>query len=83
MVAVALFGSFWGIFGMFLSPPIFSILYMLLRDATNHRLEKKGQPVDTEHYKDLFATTAAPRKRKLKHLFFLGDREHEDEEHKH
>ena len=83
MVAVALFGGFWGVFGMFLSPPLFSIIYMLLRDGTNHRLAKKGQPVDTEHYKDLFATTAAPRKRSLKHLFFLGEREHEDEESKH
>lgn len=82
MVAVALFGGFFGVFGMFLSPPLFSILYMLLRDGTNHRLEKKGQPINTEHYTDLFATTAAPRKRKLKHLFFLGEREHEEEETK-
>ena len=80
MVAVALFGGFFGVFGMFLSPPLFSILYMLLRDWTAHRLEKKGQPVDTEHYTDLFATTAAPRKRKLKHLFFLGERDHEHED---
>ena len=85
MVAVALFGGFFGVFGMFLSPPLFSILYMLLRDWTTHRLEKKGQPVDTEHYTDLFATTAAPRKRKLKHLFFFGERdhEHEDEDQNH
>ena len=82
MVAVALFGGFFGVFGMFLSPPLFSIIYMLLRDGTNHRLEKKGQPTVTEHYTNLFATTASPRKRKFKHLFFLGDREHEDDENK-
>ena len=80
MVAVALFGGFYGIVGMFLSAPIFSILYMIVKDATNHRLEKKGHPTVTEHYTDLFATTAAPRKRKLKHLFFLGDKEHEEED---
>ena len=81
MVAVALFGGFFGVVGMFLSPPLFSVLYMLLRDGTNHRLAKKGQPTETEHYADLFATTAPPRKRKFKHLFFLGDREHEDDDH--
>ena len=83
MIAVALFGGFWGVFGMFLSPPLFSIIYMLLRDWTAHRLAKKGQPVDTEHYADLFATTASPRKRRLKHLFFLGERDHEENEQKH
>ena len=76
---VALFGGFYGVIGMFLSPPLFSVIYMLVKDATNHRLEKKGHPTDTEHYSDLFATTAAPRKRKLKHFFFLGDKEHEEE----
>ena len=80
MVAVALFGGFFGIVGMFLSPPLFSVIYMLVKDATNHRLEKKGQPTETDHYTDLFATTAAPRKRRLKHIFFLGDREHEEDE---
>lgn len=80
MVAVALFGGFFGIIGMFLSPPLFSVIYMLIKDATNHRLEKKGQPTVTDHYTDLFATTAAPRKRRLKHLFFLGDRDHEEED---
>lgn len=80
MIAVALFGGFFGVVGMFLSPPLFSILYMLLRDGTNHRLTKKGQPTDTEHYTDLFAATAPPRKRKFKHLFFLGEREHEEDD---
>ncbi len=81
MVAVALFGGFFGVVGMFLSPPLFSIIYMLLRDGTNHRLAKKRQPTDTEHYTDLFAATAPPRKRKFKHHFFLGDRDHEDDDH--
>ncbi|MBE6655594.1 MAG: AI-2E family transporter [Ruminococcaceae bacterium] len=81
MIAVALFGGSFGIIGMFLSPPLFSIIYMLLRDGTNHRLEKKGQPTATDYYTDLFATTAPPRKRKLKYLFFLGERDHEENDH--
>lgn len=82
MVAVALFGSFFGVIGMFLSPPLFSIIYMLLRDATNRRLTSKGQPTDTEHYSDLFATTAPPRKRSLSHLFSISERESSEDENK-
>ena len=82
MVAVALFGGFYGALGMFLSPPLFSIIYMLIKDATNHRLAKKGQPTDTEHYSDLFATTAHPRKRRLSHLFSISDRDHGDDHSK-
>ena len=72
MIAVALFGGLFGVIGMFLSVPIFSIVYMLLRDATNHRLAKKDMTQDTEYYSDLFATTAPPRKRAFKHHFFFG-----------
>ena len=81
MVAVALFGGFFGVMGMFLSPPLFSIIYMLVRDATNHRLEKKGQSTDTEAYADRFAATAQPRKRKFKYHFFLGDEHEEGADH--
>lgn len=77
MVAVALFGGFFGVVGMFLSPPLFSIIYMLLRDITNHRLEKKGYPTETDYYTDRFAATAPPRRRNYKHHFFLGDKDHD------
>lgn len=66
MVAVALFGGFFGILGMFLSPPLFAILYTLVRDFTNHRLAKKGYPVETDLYVDKFASTAPPRRHHLK-----------------
>lgn len=82
MVAVALFGGFFGVIGMFLSPPLFSIIYMLIKDATNHRLATLEQPTDTEHYSDLFATTAQPRKRRLSHLFSISDRDHNDDQSK-
>lgn len=83
MVAVALFGGFFGVVGMFLSPPLFSIIYMIIRDATNHRLEKKGQATDTEGYSDRFAATAPPRKRKFKYHFFFGETEHEETDASH
>ncbi len=65
MISVALFGAFFGIWGMFLSAPIFSIIYALIRDAINNRLAKKGEPTATDHYTDLFASTAPPRRRHL------------------
>ena len=78
---IALLG-FFGVIGMFLSPPLFSIIYMLIKDATNHRLATLEQPTDTEHYSDLFATTAQPRKRRLSHLFSISDRDHNDDQSK-
>lgn len=66
MVAVALFGGFFGIVGMFLSPPLFAILYTLIRDFTDHRLAKKGYPIETDLYVDKFASTAPPRRHHLK-----------------
>lgn len=63
MLAVALFGAFFGIWGMILSAPIFSIFYALIRDAVNAKLAKQGDKTDTEHYTDMFASTAAPRRR--------------------
>ena len=79
MIAVAFFGGMYGVLGMFLSVPIFSVLYMLVRDAINHLLLKKGFVTDTEFYSDLFASTAPPRRRRFKYHFFFGEREpHED-----
>jgi predicted PurR-regulated permease PerM len=63
MLAVALFGALFGVWGMFLSAPIFSILYALIRDAVNAKLKKQGDSTSTDHYTDMFASTAAPRRR--------------------
>lgn len=80
MVAVALFGGMFGMVGMFLSPPLFSIIYMLLRDFSNHRLKQKGLPIETDYYTDRFASTAPPRKRRFKHHFHIGVSEHEEQD---
>ncbi len=78
MVAVALFGGMFGMVGMFLSPPLFSIIYMLLRDFSNHRLKLKGLPIETDYYTDRFASTAPPRKRRFKHHFHIGETDAEE-----
>ncbi len=66
MIAVALFGGLFGIWGMFLSAPLFSIVYVIIRDFADARLKKKGRSVVTGEYEDLFASTAPPRKRSLR-----------------
>lgn len=63
MISVALFGAFFGIWGMFLSAPIFSVIYALIRDGINGRLTKKGERTNTDHYTDMFASTVPPRRR--------------------
>jgi predicted PurR-regulated permease PerM len=63
MLAVALFGSLFGIWGMFLSAPVFSILYALIRDAVNAKLQRQGDSVCTSNYTDMFASTVTPRRR--------------------
>ncbi len=66
MVSVALFGGLFGILGMFLSAPIFSVLYMLIRDFADTRLKRKGRTTVTAEYEELFASQAAPRRRTLR-----------------
>ena len=69
MVSVALFGGLFGMLGMFLSAPIFSVIYMLTRDFINARLKKKGRSTNTAEYEDLFASQAAPRRRTLRGMW--------------
>ncbi|MBP3378660.1 MAG: AI-2E family transporter [Clostridia bacterium] len=44
--AVIVGGSLWGIFGMVLFIPFFSVLYTIIRGAVYHRLDQKGIPED-------------------------------------
>ncbi len=69
MIAVALFGGLFGIWGMFLSAPIFSVIYVIIRDFADDRLKKKGKTILTAEYEDMFASTAPPRRRSLRALW--------------
>ena len=44
--AVIVGGSLWGVFGMVLFIPFFSVIYTILRGAVYHRLDKRGIPED-------------------------------------
>ena len=48
--AVIVGGSLWGVFGMVLFIPLFSVLYTLLKGAVHHRLEKKGIVIEDIPY---------------------------------
>jgi predicted PurR-regulated permease PerM len=66
MVSVVVLGGMFGIWGMFLSAPIFSITHMLVRDFANARLAKKGRPIPTDEYAEMFASQAPPRRHSLR-----------------
>ena len=66
MIAVALFGGLFGIWGMFLSAPLFSVMYVIIRDFADERLKKKGKTTATREYEEAFASTAPPRRRSLR-----------------
>ena len=41
MFAIILGGSLFGVLGMFLGVPLFSVIYVLVRDHVNNRLRSK------------------------------------------
>lgn len=47
---VLLFGGLFGILGMIIGVPLISVSYMILREAINNGLQKKGYSTQTEDY---------------------------------
>lgn len=50
LVAILLFGGVFGFTGMLLGVPVFALLYSLIADFVNGRLQKKRYPTETEIY---------------------------------
>ena len=50
VVSILVFGGLFGIVGMIIAVPLFSIIYKLFKDAVEIRLEKKGMSSDTLDY---------------------------------
>lgn len=46
LVAITIGGSLWGIVGMLIGLPIVSVIYTILRNNTNRRLEEKNIKID-------------------------------------
>ncbi len=52
LFSITVMGGLWGLFGMFVSVPIFAILYMLFKLFVEKRLRAKELPADTGDYYD-------------------------------
>ncbi len=50
LFSITVMGGIWGLFGMFISVPIFAILYMLIKLFVESRLNKKELPSATYDY---------------------------------
>ncbi len=53
LFALLVFGSIFGVLGMILGVPIFSIIYSYVNNLLKKRLEKKNLPVDSKDYMDV------------------------------
>ena len=47
MFAILIGGQLWGVIGMFLGVPVFSVFYVLIRDFVNRRLREKRMKIDS------------------------------------
>lgn len=56
ILSIAIGSGLFGMMGVLLAAPVFSVFYMLFRDFTNRRLRKKGCSTDTEEYTEMFAS---------------------------
>ncbi len=48
--SITVFGSFWGVFGMFIGVPLFAVIHYLISEISAYLLSKKNLPVDTASY---------------------------------
>lgn len=60
LVAILLFGGIFGFAGMLLGVPVFALIYMLISDAVNRRLEKRHYPTLTEEYEKIKRVSDLP-----------------------
>ncbi|GAA3640888.1 AI-2E family transporter [Asaccharospora irregularis] len=50
LFSLLVFGKFLGIVGMIIGVPIFAIIYSIIKDIIEYKLEKKGLPTETSEY---------------------------------
>lgn len=48
--SITIFGGILGVPGMIIGVPFFAVLYAMIRRITNHMLERRGLPVETDMY---------------------------------
>ena len=50
IVAITVSGGLWGIIGMFIGVPVFTVLYQMVKEFIEKRLKAKGLPTETSEY---------------------------------
>ena len=53
-------GGIFGFMGMLLGVPVFAVIYTIITDIVNKRLQKKRLPTDTDMYGSIGAVTDLP-----------------------
>ncbi len=52
LFAITLFGGFFGVIGLLIGVPCFTIIYEVVKNFISDRLEEKKLPVDTDYYEN-------------------------------
>ncbi len=55
ITAVTVMGGLFGLVGMILGIPLFSIIFTIVKDIVNNRLQKKNMPTNLDAYEGVFA----------------------------
>lgn len=53
VISITIMGSFFGFVGMLIGAPLFSVLYTIVKEHTEKRLEKRNLPTETAAYADM------------------------------
>lgn len=53
LFAITLFGGLFGLVGMLIGVPCFTIIYEFINERTKRRLKKKNLPTDVEYYENI------------------------------
>ena len=80
IVSITLLGGLFGIPGMLFGAPVFSVLYSVVRMKVNKRLERKGLPVDSTEYEEMFSSDKILPTRQTKRVLSLLRRKRHDSE---
>ncbi len=60
IIAITVFGGWFGVVGLIIAIPLFAVLYMLLKRWTDKRLRKRRLPLDRDHYVSLYSVSQGP-----------------------
>lgn len=64
LFSILLFGGLWGVAGMIIAVPLFVVIYNIVKEITNDKLESKGLPTAAYEYEDENTIKAIEQKKK-------------------